>query len=148
MSVQCIRAFSIEQVFATAPRPVVRMRYEARFDGVREHVLDRVPEVLVVADYRRGEPVAEEVALPGVSPIELLRVDAVHPLHSGGERSEFALEDDMQVRIHQAPDEDAPGVLAHLSREQRQQQTPLRVIQDDPRRRDPQNRDVIRAGRR
>src|SRR5438105_11701195 len=73
MAGQCIRGLPVEQVFCSAPRPVLDFRDQPCSHRVREHVLDRVPEVLVVLDEGRGEAVAEEVSPADVPAVELLR---------------------------------------------------------------------------
>jgi hypothetical protein len=107
-------------MFGAAPRPLLGEVAESRRDGVGEHVLDRVPEVVLVDDHRRGEAVAEEVAVAVVPAVELLRVRAVHALHPGGERREHALDDEVEVRVEQAPREDPPPALEDLAREERE----------------------------
>jgi hypothetical protein len=132
MSVQCIGGDRVEQVFGAGPRPLLRSAHETRGDRVREDVLERVPQMLVVADHRRGEAVAEEVSLAAVATVELLRVDAVHPLHPRRQRGELALRDEVEVRVQEAPDEDAPAPLRDLAREEREQEEAVAVVADDP----------------
>jgi len=120
------------------------MRDEARFHRVREDVLDSVSEVLVVLDDGRGETVAEQVSLAAVPTVELLRVDAVHALHAGRERRERALDDEVQVCVHQAPGEDPPGSLQDLACEQTEQEEALVVVPNDRGGGDAKNRDVVR----
>src|SRR5213080_225533 len=131
MSVQCIRGLRVEQVFCSAPRPVLDMRDEARFHRVRQDVFDRVSEVLVVLDDGRGETVAEQMPFAAVPTVELLRVDAVHALHARRERRERALDDEMQVGVHQAPGEDPPASLQDLACEQTEQKAALVVVPND-----------------
>jgi hypothetical protein len=82
MSGQCIRGSRVEQVFCSAPWPLVRRRGETRLDRVGEDVLDGVAQVIVVTDDGRREAIAEEMAAAAVTTVELLRVNAVHALHA------------------------------------------------------------------
>ena len=50
-----------------------------------------------------GEPVAEQVARPIPPLVERLRVDAVQPLHAGGERSQLRFDHGVVVRAECAP---------------------------------------------
>jgi hypothetical protein len=131
-------------VFCSAPRPVFDAGDEARCDRVREDVLDRVSEVLVVLDDGRGETVAEQVPLAAVPTVELLCVDAVHALHARRERRERALHDEMEVSVHQAPGKDPPASLQDLACEQPEQKEALVVAPDDRGGRDAEDRDVVR----
>jgi len=145
MSVQCIGVLSVEQVFCSAPRPVLGKAGEVRRDRVREHVLDRVAEVVVVHDDGRGEAVAEEMSATRMAPVELLRVRAVHALHPGRERRQHALDDEVEVRVHQAPGEDSPVAFEDLAREQAEEEAAVAVVADDRGRVDAQDRDVVHA---
>src|SRR5436190_17009998 len=50
MSGQCIRGSRVEQVFYSAPGPLVRRAGKTRLDRVGEDVLDGVAQVIVVTD--------------------------------------------------------------------------------------------------
>src|SRR5438132_8561028 len=63
ISGQCIDGSRVEQVFPSAPRPVVGSCSEACLHWVVQDVVDGVSQVLLVADEPRREPVAEEVHL-------------------------------------------------------------------------------------
>src|SRR5919197_5382034 len=81
---QCNGGFGVEQVFASAPAPVARALAEAGANGIVEHVVDRVLQVLLGLDDPRGKPVAEDVSPATMSAVEGLRVEAVDPSHSFG----------------------------------------------------------------
>jgi len=104
--------------------------------------------VLLVADEPRREPVAEEVPPAIVPPVELLRVGSVHPLHAGRQRPELALDDQMEMGVHQAPRDHPPAALENLSREQREHEPALGIGGEDRRRPDPADRDVEEPVRR
>jgi hypothetical protein len=146
MSAQCIRVLGVEQVFAAAPRPLLREVAEAGRDRVGKHVRDRVSEVVVVEDNRRGEAVAEEVAVPVVPAVELLRVRAVHALHPGRERREHAVDDEVEVRVEQAPRDHPPLPLDDLAGEESEQEEPVLIVADDRGRVHAEDRHVERAG--
>jgi hypothetical protein len=104
--------------------------------------------MLVVTDDRGREPVAEEMAAPVVAPIELLSVRPVHALHPRRQRRELALDDEVQVGVHQAPHEDPPAALRDLASEEREEEEPFAVVPDDGGRGDAENRHVVRPDRR
>ena len=87
---------------SATPRPVFRTVDESRSDGVPEHVVDRVSQVVLVVDDPGGEPLAEEGASPVVARVVLARVVAVQPVERAGEHLVRPFDDGVVVRPHQA----------------------------------------------
>jgi len=138
----------VEQVFDTTPPPLLRQVAEAGRDRVGEHVPDRIPEVVVVEDDRRGEAVAEEVAVPVMPAVERLGMSAVHPLHHHRERRKHALDDEVEVRVEQAPRDDPPLPLDDLAGEEAEQEEAISIVTDDRSRVHAEDRHVVRTDRR
>ena len=67
---------------SSQPRPVERVRAQARLDGVLEDVLGGVLELRVTLDSLGGESPLEEMACAVVAVVEPLGVAAVQPVHS------------------------------------------------------------------
>ena len=80
--------------------------------------------------------------------VEPLCIDAVHPLHAGRERRALALDDQVEMRVHQAPGDDPPAALEDLPSEQRQQELAFGVVGDDGRRPHAAHGDVVDPRRR
>jgi hypothetical protein len=79
-------------------------------DRVPQDVLDHVGVVVVADDAARREAVAEEVALPVVLTVELLRVHAVDAVQAAGERRLRCLDDEVVVVPEQRQRMDGPAV--------------------------------------
>jgi hypothetical protein len=101
--------------------------------------------MVVVDDDRRREPVAEEVAVPVVAAVERLSMSAVHPLHPRRERREHALDDEVEVRVEQAPRDDPPLALDDLAGEEAEQEEAISIVTDDRDRVHAEDRHVVRA---
>jgi hypothetical protein len=84
--------------------------------------------VLFAVDHPGGEPVAEQVPVPGVPPVVRLRVDAVQIVQAVGELELGRVDDQVVVRAHQAVAVDSPGVAANRDREQTQEEDAVGVV--------------------
>ena len=66
--------------------------------------------MLVRVEHAGVEAGAEEVAEALVTAVEALGVDAVEPLHAGGEVGAGGVDDEVVVRVHEAEGVAAPAV--------------------------------------
>jgi hypothetical protein len=104
--------------------------------------------VVVVADHRAAEAVAEEVPHPSVALVELLGVRAVQDLHAGRQRLEVGLDDQVVVIAHQAERVEVPAEPAHDDSEQPKEMAAVLVVAVDPRPVDAARGDVVVAAGR
>jgi hypothetical protein len=74
-------------------------------------VRDDLVEIPLVLDHLALEPPLEEVADAVVAAVEADRVQAVQALHPGGELRLGRVNDEVEVVVEQAPDDEVPPVL-------------------------------------
>jgi hypothetical protein len=101
--------------------------------------------VLVVADQLRVEALLEEVADADVTLVEPLRVHPVESVHPAGDILEEGADDEVEVVVEQAVDEDGPAEAHNAGPEQVQPARPVGVVDDDAHPRDAAGRDVVDA---
>jgi hypothetical protein len=101
--------------------------------------------VFVVADYERGEAVAEEVAAAGVALVEGLRVGAVQPVQAAREAFEQRLDDDVVVVGHQAEGVAGPVGAPHDLGQHREKKAAVVFVTRDRATGNPADSDVIDA---
>jgi hypothetical protein len=96
----------------------------------------------VVANDLRVKAVAEEMAGAVVPAVEPLGVGAVDEPHPGGERVATALDDDVEVIVHDAVRLDAPPVPSSRAEEPANECAPIGVVEHDRAAGDAARRDV------
>jgi hypothetical protein len=96
--------------------------------------------VLLVRDHPGSEALAEQVAPAAVAAVEALRVDAVQPLHAGGEGIPPRRNDEVVVVPHQAEHAAAPLVARDHVDEELEEGEAIATVAVD--------RDPARAARR
>jgi hypothetical protein len=127
------------------PGPVADAPAHAGLDRILEDVLQGVPEVLLRLDHPRGEAVAEEVPPPAVAAVVTLSIEAVEPLHSGRKLLPGRLDDEVVVRVHQAPRMEPPREPHRDVAQEENEVLTVVVIPVDPHFRDAERRDVVHA---
>ena len=85
----------------------------------------------LVADHVGREAPPEHVPAPPVTLVERLGVEAVQPLHAGGEVRDLGREDEVVMRVHQAVRVQPPGVLLAREQEQVEEIQPIQVGDED-----------------
>src|SRR5437588_5410429 len=96
------RSFVGKTVAARVPRPLAGALAETGPDGVQQDVLARLCEVLLALDDAGAVAGPEEMTLTCVTPVEVLRIDPVEPLHSRRESGTRAVAGYVVVRGHAA----------------------------------------------
>jgi len=132
---------------STAPGPVLGTVDEAGADGIRQHVLDRRLEVILVLDHPGGEALGQERASPPVSRVVLAGVMAVEPVEGAGELTGRSLDDNVVVRSHDAAGMKREAGAPHGSSEVEHEQEPIAVVTEEHRLRDRVGGDVKEPGR-
>ncbi len=114
------------------PRPVFTVADQSGSNGVVDDVLERILVVLFVVDHPRGEPLAEERALPAEAGVVLSRVVALEPLDCRGEGFDRGVDERVVMRPHQAVgvEPDAPALDALL--EQRDERPVVVRVAEQP----------------
>jgi hypothetical protein len=126
---------------------VVGLLAESGSYRVVPDVLDRVREVLVVADHAGAEPALEEVPHAIVPFVESLRVEAVQSVLTCRKARELGLDDQVVVISHQAIRVAFPAVSPHDLVKQPHESPPILVVHEDrpllhPARRDVEDADL------
>lgn len=98
--------------------------------------------MLVALDEPRSEPLPEEVTPAGVLLVERLGVDAVEPLHAGGQEVAGSGDDQVVVVGHQAERLAPPFVASNAGAEERNEPEVVVVVEVDPTPLDPACGDV------
>lgn len=100
-----------------APSPILRRAHEACSYGVQYDVRADLDHVCVALDERRGEGAGKEMAVPTMTPVELVRVPAEKSPHPGAERRLGRLDHHVDVRVHEAEGVDSPAApFGHASK--------------------------------
>jgi hypothetical protein len=103
--------------------------------------------MLLVVDHPRREPLLEQMALPAVSAVEPLGVEADQPVHRCRELGLPALDDDVEMRAEQAPRvEPQPEELHGLLQQERERRA-VGVVEEDEASASAARRDVVVAVR-
>jgi len=87
--------------------------------------------VLFVVDHPGPEALLEEVALPAVPAVEPLRVQAVQAVHHRRQLLARSLDDEVVVRAHQAPREQADAEQPGGLLEKAEERLPVDVVCED-----------------
>lgn len=104
------------------------MAAEAGTDRVVEDVCDRLLEVVVVPDDPGAEALLEEVSLSLPPLVEALRVDACEPVHCCRHPLLLRLDQQMEVRAHQAPGMQLPFELRRHASEKHPEAVAVEVV--------------------
>ena len=96
-----------------------------RADRIQRDVSMRLEQVSLVGDVLRREAAAEEVPVPVVPPVEPLRIGGAEASHARGERRLRGVDDEMEVRAHQAIRLESPLMAATDVPEVLQELTPV-----------------------
>jgi hypothetical protein len=102
--------------------------------------------VLALLEHASLEPVLVEVTDPVVAPVEPHRVEAVQPLHPGGELRLGRPDDQVEVVGHQHPDDQLPAVAPADLAEQTHPGVAIDDVERDQTLLDAAYRDVVDRG--
>jgi hypothetical protein len=85
--------------------------------------------VVFVPDHAAAEALFVEVALARPTRVEPLRVQAREPVHAGRDPLALCLDQEMEVRVHQAPGMQPPSERAARPLQQQLESQPVGVVE-------------------
>jgi hypothetical protein len=98
--------------------------------------------MVIVPDHAAAETLLEEVPLPCPALVEALRVEAAKPVHARRHRLPLRLDQEMEVRVEQAPGVHAPAEHLLDAAEQEAEPQPIAIVSTNPVVADGVHRDV------
>ena len=117
-------------VLRPAPRPVAAVLTQAGPDGVVEDVFDCRLEVVFVPDDPAAEPLLVQMAFSHPALVEALGVHAGQPVHPDRYARELCLDQEVEVRAHQAPRVELPVELGDDAPEQHAEPVAVDVVEE------------------
>jgi hypothetical protein len=115
------------------PRPVLGSLDQPCLDRIRQHVLDRVVEVVLVVDHPGGEALCEERAAAAAACVGLAGVVAVEPVEGAGERICGPGDDRVVMRSQRAVGVKRQPCPAHSASEVADKEVALGAVQEQHR---------------
>jgi hypothetical protein len=120
----------------------VAVAAEAGPHGVVEDVLERRVEVRLVPHHPAAETLLEQVALSGPAAVEALGIRTAESMHAGRDPLPRRLDQQVEVRAHQAPGVNAPCEGPRDAPEEKPKALAVDVVEDDVSSRDAARGDV------